>query len=181
LKASGIAVPNCRLTGLSDIGKTSLAAVYVLERADIYNVIFWADAESVMTLASSFSRIHRELRGHDVPVPDNPAVLREAVLGDLSCTAGRWLLVLDNCVDLRRVDDWVPKAGRGHGIVTTTDSASPPWASTQVPVTGMAVAQAVDLLSWGLGLHTAPDGPQQRLLVRLARELECWPLALPRT
>jgi hypothetical protein len=42
----------------------------------------------------------------------------------------------------------------------------------------MSVAQAVELLSLGLGLHTAPDGPQQRLLARLARELECWPLAL---
>jgi hypothetical protein len=47
-----------------------------------------------------------------------------------------------------------------------------------VPVTGMAVTQAVELLSWGLGLERPPDGPQQRLLVRLARELECWPLAL---
>lgn len=178
LKVSGIAVPNCRLTGVSGIGKTSLAAGYVLERADIYDVIFWADAESAMTLASSFSRIHRELRGHDAPVPDDAAVLREAVLSDLSCTSGRWLLVLDNCADLRRTDDWVPKAGYGHVIVTTTDSASPPWASTQVPVTGMSVAQAVELLSRGLGVQVTLDGPQHRLLLRLARELECWPLAL---
>lgn len=178
LKVSGVAVPNCRLTGLSGIGKTSLAAAYVLERADIYDGIFWADAESPMTLASSFSRIYRELRGHDALVPDDPAVLRETVLSGLSCTAGRWLLVLDNCVDLRHVDDWVPKAGRGHVIVTTTDSASPPWASTAVPVTGMAVAQAVELLSWGLGLQMAPDGPQQKLLVQLSKEMDCWPLAL---
>ena len=152
MKARGVAVPCCRLTGLSGIGKTSLAAGYVLERADIYDVIFWADAESAMTLASSFARIYRELRGHDTLVPDDPTVLREMVLGDLSCTAGRWLLVLDNCVDLRRADEWVPRAGRRHVIVTTTDSASLPWASTSVPVTGMAVVEAVELLSWGLGL-----------------------------
>jgi hypothetical protein len=178
LKAAGVAVPNCRLTGMSGIGKTSLAAGYVFERADIYDVIFWADAESAMTLASSFSRIYRELRGHDTVVPADPAVLRDYVLSDLSCAAGRWLLILDNCVDLRGTDDWVPRAGGGHVIVTTTDSASPPWASTRVPVTGMAVAQAVELLSGGLGLQAAPDGPQLDLLVRLARELECWPLAL---
>ena len=113
LKAAGIAVPNCRLTGLSGIGKTSLAAGYVFDRADIYDVIFWADAESAMTLASSFSRIRRELRGHDAPLPADPNVLRDVVLSDLSCAAGRWLLVLDNCVDLRRADDWVPRAGVG--------------------------------------------------------------------
>ena len=33
--------------------------------------------------------------------------------------------------------------------MTTTDSASPPWASTLAPVTGMAVAQAVELLGRG--------------------------------
>jgi hypothetical protein len=162
LKAASIAVPNCRITGLSGIGKTSLAAGYVFERADIYDVIFWADGESEMTLASSYSRIHLELHGRDAPVPADPAVLRDAVLRSLSGMAGRWLLVIDNCTDLRGADIWIPRAGHGHVIVTTTDSASPPWASAQVPVTGMAVAQAVELLRQGLGLLAAPSVAQSR-------------------
>ena len=141
-------------------------------------VIFWAVAESEMTLASSYSQIYRELRGQDAPVPADPAVLREDVLTDLSCVAGRWLLVLDNCVDLRARDEWVPRAGGGHVIVTTTDSASPPWASMLVPVTVMAVAQAVELLRKGLDMQSEPNVEQLGLLDRLARELECWPLAL---
>lgn len=178
MKARGLEVPICRLAGLSGIGKTSLAVGYVLERADIYDTIFWVDAESEITLASSFTRIHRELRGRDVPVPADPDVLRNDVLSDLSCAAGRWLLVLDNCVDLRLVDSWVPRIGTGHVIATTIDSASPPWASTMVSVNGMTTPQAIELLSRGLDMQVPADGPKLQLLVRLAQEMECWPLGL---
>jgi hypothetical protein len=178
LVPEGIEVPNCRLTGLSGIGKTSLAAGYVFERADVYDVIFWADAESEMTLTSSFSQIYRELCGRDRQVPDDPRALRDEVLTELCCSTGRWLLILDNCLDLRAVDEWVPRAGLGHVIVTSTDSASPPWASTSVPVTSMDDAQAEELLRRGLGLETTPNAQQHKLLDMLAKELEYWPLAL---
>jgi len=178
LTARDIAVPTCRLTGLSGIGKSSLAFGYVLDRADIYDVIFWANAESEQTLAASFARIFRRLRGRDMSVPDDVEVLRGMVLEDLSASAGRWLLVLDNCVHLRHTDKWIPGTGRGHVIVTTTDSASPPWASTPIHVDGMAVPQAVELLRADLELGPDLDGPRLKLLARLARELECWPLAL---
>jgi hypothetical protein len=171
-------VPQCALTGLSGIGKTSLAVGYLLERADLYDVIFWADAESEKALASSFAGIFRYLRGEDAPEPADPARLRESVLTDLSCTAGRWLLILDNCADERLADVWVPKAGEGHVVVTTLDSASPPQGDTRIKVEGMPAAQAVDLLTRRLASDEPPDGPQLSQLVRLARELEGWPLAL---
>ena len=41
----------------------------------------------------------------------------------------------------------------------------------------MATLQAVELLRRRLA-RGKPDGPQLKQLVRLARELECWPLAL---
>lgn len=178
VRARGIAVPVCRLAGLSGIGKSSLAFGYVLDRADIYDAIFWVNAESDQTLAASFARVFRRLRGSGTSVPDDVELLRDSVLEDLSSSAGRWLLVLDNCGELRRADRWVPRVGRGHVIVTTTDSASPPWASTLIHVDGMAVPQAVELLRADLNLESDPGGSRLKLLARLARDLECWPLAL---
>jgi hypothetical protein len=178
LTAGNTAPPRCALTGMSGIGKTSLAVGYLLDRADIYDVIFWVDAESEQSLTSSFTRIFRHLRGGDSSAPSDPAHLRDAVLSDLSCVVGRWLLVLDNCVNLHHTEKWVPQTGSGHVIVTTNDSASPPRAGLRVEVGGMAVLQAVELLRRRLAPAGELDGPQLKQLLWLARELECWPLAL---
>ena len=178
LMQKDVAVSRCSLAGMSGIGKTSLAAGYVLECADIYEVIFWVDAENEQTLIASFSRIFRYLRSEASPVPPDPALLQEAVLGDLSTAAGQWLMILDNCVHSRLVEGWVPRAGTGHVIITTTDSAIPPRAATRIEVGGMATMQAVDLLRRRLLPGGEPTGPDLKHLVRLAEELDCWPLAL---
>lgn len=172
------AVPRCTLTGMSGIGKTSLVVGYLLDRADVYDAIFWAHAESEETLKASFSRIFHFLRGDDAPEPSDLAGLRDAVLTDLSCVAGRWLLILDNCADERLADCWVPQAGSGHVITTTINSARTPQGDTRIEVTAMSATQAVDLLGRRLAADMPPDGPQLSLLVELARELEGWPLAL---
>jgi hypothetical protein len=180
--APGVAaVSRCILTGLSGIGKTSLAASYVLDRADVYDAVFWADAESQETLASAFERIARHLyRRNDLPPPVEPEHLRDLVHAALSRTSGTWLMVLDNCVDPRLIENWIPHAGRGHVIVTTIDSTMPPKSGTKIEVGPMDSAQAVALLAWRLGPLSEHDGShaQPQLLERLASELRYWPLAL---
>jgi hypothetical protein len=174
----GVGVARCLLTGMSGIGKTSLAVGYLLERADIYDVVFWAEAESEQTLASSFSRIYRYLRGDEAIVPAELALLRDTVLTDLSCTSGRWLLVVDGCPDIRDADQWIPRIGTGHVIVTSTDSAVPPGANVLLEVPGMMPTEAAEMLHRRLSPHVELNGRQLGKLARLARELEYWPLAL---
>ena len=175
------AVSRCMLTGLSGIGKSSLAASYVLDRADVYDAIFWADAESEETLMSAFARIAGHLyHGNDLSMPVEPEHLRDHVHAALSRTSGTWLMVLDNCVDPRLIESWIPHAGRGHVIVTTTDSTLPPKAGTKIEVGTMDSAQAVALLAVRLGPISEHDGSaaQLQLLEWLASELQYWPLAL---
>lgn len=172
------AVEKCVLRGMSGIGKTSLAVGYVLDRADVYDVIFWADAENEQTLARSFSAVHRYLHGAEVPEPADLSVLRGKVLTDLSSASGRWLLVLDNCSDLRLADRWLPRTGAGHVVVTTTDARTPVRAGERIDVPVMAPGQGAELLARRLVSETEPDELQWDKLLLLARELDFWPLAL---
>src|ERR1035441_3071170 len=178
LPLAGETVTRCVLRGMSGIGKTSLAVGYVLDRADVYDVIFWADAENEQTLARSFSGIHRYLHGAEVPGPADLSVLRETVFTDLSSAAGRWLLVLDNCPDLRMADRWLPQAGAGHVVMTTTDARSPVRAAERIEVPVMAPEQGVEVLTRRLMPGTKLDDSQRDNVLWLAGELGFWPLAL---
>jgi len=176
---SETAISRCTLTGMSGIGKTSLAAGYLLDRADAYDAIFWVDAESEQTLASSFERIFRFIcSSENRLMPSDPAQLRDDVHAGLSRSAGTWLLVLDNCASPRLAETWIPRAGSGHVIVTTTDSSQPPRNGTTIAVTAMDTGQAVELLTHRLGPLSENSRAQKKLLEQLAAKMERWPLAL---
>lgn len=178
LPLAGETVARCVLRGMSGIGKTSLAVGYVLDRADVYDAIFWAEAENEQTLARSFSAVYRYLRGAEEPGPTDLSVLRETVFTDLSSASGRWLLVLDNCPDLRMAERWLPRVGAGHVVVTTTDARNPMRAVERVDVPVMEPGQGVELLARRLVPGTILDDSQRDKLLWLARELDFWPLAL---
>ena len=178
LPLTGETVTKCVLRGMSGIGKTSLAVGYVLDRADVYDVIFWADAENEQTLARSFSNIYRYLHGAEELGPADLSILRETVFTDLSSASRRWLLVLDNCPDLRMADRWLPRAGAGHVVVTTTDARSPVRAAERIEVPVMVPGQGVELLARRLVPGTKLDDSQRDKLLWLAGELGFWPLAL---
>lgn len=164
------------LLGPSGIGKSSLAAAYVADRADAYDCIFWVDGDSEPAFASAFRRILTYLQsgqrttGHH----STPAQLRDEVHTVLSGLPGRWLMVVDNVVDRRLAERWIPVLGTGDTLITSIDSAAPP-SGTTVPVGVMEPGEAVELLRQRLRVseHQHADA-----LHRLARELAHWPLAL---
>ena len=53
----GKSVRQAALVGLSGIGKSSLAAAYIADRADSYDCIFWVDCETEESILTSFRQI----------------------------------------------------------------------------------------------------------------------------
>jgi hypothetical protein len=172
------AVRRCLLAGPSGIGKSSLAAAFIMDRADLYDVIFWADAENNTALMGSFARVLAHLAGSGDDDAANAARLRGRVHDALANSAGRWLMVLDNCTDLRAVEPWIPRAGNGHVIVTATDDAAPPGSGVKITVGPMSEGEAMTLVGTRLSASGGIRQQDAELIRRLVHEMERWPLAL---
>ena len=105
------------ISGLGGIGKTQTALEYVYRYQTDYTAIFWVQASSTSTLTSEFVTVARMLGLPERDEQDERVII-EAVLHWLRQQAG-WLLILDNVEDLAVVEPFVPKAGRGHILLTT--------------------------------------------------------------
>ncbi|MFJ5231290.1 hypothetical protein ACIQBJ_15500 [Kitasatospora sp. NPDC088391] len=181
-EAAGRTVSSCALLGLSGMGKTSLAAAFAHDRADSYDRIFWVDAESEAALLGAFQQVRTSLTADRRPAPDGGSGLRQEVHALLATTAERWLMVFDNARDRRQLHPWLPAAGRGHLVITSTDQAG--WATHpgRIEVDRLSVEEAAELVR--MRLTTGPDarapltGEERRNADRLAAVLERWPLAL---
>lgn len=168
------------LTGLSGIGKSSLAAAYIAEHANCYDVIIWAGAQTDATIRSSFELAATALNlfatSSDASVNDE--TLRGLVHTGLSRLAGRWAIVFDDATDLRSLVPWLPRLGKGDILVTTINSAPPPTLGHRVPISALEPGESSELLARRFDL----DAPQRSVLAEpladLAAALEHWPLAL---
>jgi GNAT superfamily N-acetyltransferase len=172
------AVRRCLLAGLSGIGKSSLAASFIMDRADLYDVIYWVDGESDAALAGSFARVAAHLAGTGGDDVADAARLRDHAHDALARSAGRWLMVLDNCADLRAAEPWIPRAGNGHVIVTATDDAAPPGSAAKITVGPMSEAEAITLVRARLSAAAEISSQDVALISRLVHAMERWPLAL---
>jgi hypothetical protein len=174
-RPTGRTVGRCALTGLSGIGKSSVAARYVAEYLDAYDVVFWLDASNPpYTLIQGFRTAARRL-GID---PDVGAEhLRVAVHERLSRSASRWLVVFDDAQD-DTVSSWIPRIGDGDVLVTSIDSTGGFGIARHVPVGVMSRIEAMCLLVARLRLPTEPTHADVERIALLADALEYWPLAL---
>lgn len=176
----GAGVPTvCAVTGLSGVGKSSLAAAHVASYAYRYNLIFWVDASTEDALIASFYRLLQHLTNSDRESEPHSGTdyLRELVHSALQKLPGRWLLVFDDASPNTLIN-WLPKLGRGDVIITS--SIKQGWRKVQgrVEVDGMTQVEARDLLVRRLMLEPADIGQYSKVLDGLARSLEFWPLAL---
>ncbi|MFK8906771.1 NB-ARC domain-containing protein [Streptomyces sp. YS-3] len=170
-------VTQCALLGPSGIGKTSVAAAYVHDVADSYDHIFWINGESSASLQASFQRVHHWLRPR-ADADADPGGLRDRVRTLLSISVRPWLMVIDNVVDRRLVEPWLPSSGRGHILITSTNQVS--WATHRVKVAVqiMAPGQATALIRLRLGQDQDWDATSEQTAADLAQRLQYWPLAI---
>jgi hypothetical protein len=175
LQSSGY-VKRCVLLGLSGIGKSSLAAAYIAEYLQNYDVVFWIDAPDEVTTVNAFRTVGDTLGLDPVQLAatsdEHLAVLVQRTLG---ARVGRWLVVLDNVGGPDLMHRWMPQFGNGDVLVTSTSSGVP-WRGVRVLHVGtMSVDQATDLLRLRLGIDGDSESDE---LTLLADELAAWPLAL---
>jgi tetratricopeptide (TPR) repeat protein len=156
------------ITGLGGVGKSQLAARYVQQRADDYDLVAWIRAEDggIADLAALAARLGEPV---DRLAPSEAAQLALDWLGD---STQRWLLVLDNVESPEQLESLRPRDGNGRVLVTSWDRALRqlgPVLSVDVFDEDAATAYLIDRAD------RPGDEPAAR---KLARALGCLPLAL---
>ncbi|MFG3590486.1 hypothetical protein [Streptomyces sp. NPDC047990] len=172
-----VGIRTCVITGLSGLGKSSLAAAHIADQAFRYDVVFWVDAESEEALVASFARVLAHLTGSEEPAEvRDPRLVRERVHAELQSLPGPWLMVFDDAsAPVARA--WIPRSGRGRIIVTALGGH---WHGVQgrIDLSPMSSEEALHLLQLRLDLSEGQVEQYASSLSGLAQVLECWPLAI---
>ncbi|MEV7521279.1 NB-ARC domain-containing protein [Streptomyces sp. NPDC091371] len=170
-------VRTCVITGLSGLGKSSLAAAYIAAEAFRYDAVYWVDAETEESLVASFVRVlaHLTGRAEQTEVRD-PTLLRERVHAELQSLPGRWLMVLDDA-SASVVGAWIPRRGRGRVIVTALGGHWP-RVDGLIDLDPMSREEALELLQLRLSVGAQEVAEHASALSRLVDVLEYWPLAI---
>jgi len=178
LKKHGIAA----LTGMGGMGKTQTAARYAYLHREEYPAVIWVRAENQETLYADFSLLAKQLGLEEADAQEQKLVV-EAVKRWLD-EQPRWLLVLDNVVELKSVSDLTRKAAvKDRHIIVTTQSQST-GAIQRNELSTMESAEGALLLLRRANI-IGPDSPlaeadadDTRVAKSISKELGGLPLAL---
>jgi tetratricopeptide (TPR) repeat protein/DNA-binding XRE family transcriptional regulator len=169
------------ISGLGGIGKTQIALEYAYRYRRDYQVVLWAQAQTLETLTSSYLSIATLLNLPEKDVSESNRVI--AAVKDWLQTHRKWLLILDNADDLAQVRTFLPFTFEGHVLLTTRAQAMGRFAHC-LEVDILPFEQGTLLLLRRAGLLTADanfeqasddDRDQAR---RMYEELGGLPLAL---
>lgn len=116
------------LSGLGGIGKTQIAVEYAYRYQSEYHAILWVKANSKGDLLADVVSLAEVLNLVEQNEPDQSLVV-DAVKRWLQ-NHSKWLLILDNIVDLGVVDDFIPSIPKGHILITTRSQATGPLANS---------------------------------------------------
>ena len=156
------------IAGLGGVGKSQLAARYVFDHADEYDVVAWIHVQDggVADLA--------RLAGYvlDVDAQTTADARAEATLGWLAACQERWLLVLDNVTDAAQLAGCCPSSGNGRVLITTRDQRVGQYAA-MLPIDVFDEATAIDYL-----VSRTRRPAERSAAQRVAAALGCLPLAL---
>jgi tetratricopeptide (TPR) repeat protein len=168
LAGTDSAVITQAISGLGGVGKSQLAARYVQQRADGYDIVAWIRAQDggIADLAALAAKLGLPVEALS---PSDRAQLALDWLGD---SRQRWLLVLDNIESAEQLEGLVPRTGSGHVLVTSRDRALRQFG----PVLTVEVFDE-DTATTYLTERAGKPGDQAAAR-ELARALGCLPLAL---
>ena len=131
------------ITGLGGVGKTQLALEYSYRHADDYQVVWWVRSEEPATLAADYAGLAARLDLSEKSFQDQRVTV-EAVRRWLELNGG-WLLVFDNAQVPEDLNDYLPRTGKDHVIIT---SRNPNWSSTakNLPVDVFSREESVEFI-----------------------------------
>lgn len=158
------------ITALGGTGKTTLARQYVEKFWRLYPQIFWVDARQ--DPIPGFASIGRSLFPTLASLGDD--VLARRALQELEGRQER-LLIIDDVQEEESIQDWIPKIGNCHTIITSRFAS---WSAAveNIPLHLLDPEPSRDLMIGRAGL---PDTEENReTAARLAARLEYLPLAL---
>lgn len=157
------------ITAIGGIGKTTLARQYAEKFWRLYPQIFWVDAKD--DPGAGFAAIALILFPNLADQPRD--VLARRALQAI-CDRTERLLILDDVEDEISIQNWIPKSGGCHTIITSRFAA---WSTVEnSPVYLLDVAPSRELLLKRAG---RPDTKENNEACdRLAKKLEYLPLAL---
>ena len=118
------------LCGLGGAGKSSVAVEYAYRHLAEVGVAWQFSAEDPAVLAAGFAELAAQLGIPDSAESRDPVAAVHAVLARFS---SGWLLIFDNAPDMASVAAFLPPAGPGQILITSTN---PNWPgeSLEVPV-----------------------------------------------
>lgn len=158
------------VTGLSGLGKSTLAAAFARRADSGYDRILWIDASSTASVRDGIRGILRIAVDEDLSDSELAARLDAVVSSDVA----RWLIVFDAAQSARELAAWIPRTGIIDILATSTDSTA--WSSwNRMDLDPVSEEDGVRIVSARLGVAGVEDERNARLLVR---ELGGWPLAI---